>query len=86
MQGQLLQTISWKDASVELSLGVLSKIEGYEVTGSAQNGFLFTVVLDDVEAGTYKITEKNSAIEGFVAKPWRFDRYESWRHFNKGRR
>ena len=40
-------------------------MEGYKVTGNAENGFLFEVVLDEVEAGQYTITEKNSAIEGF---------------------
>ena len=59
---------SWVDAETELSLGVLSKVEGYTVTGSAENGFLFEVVLDEVEAGKYTITEKNSAIEGFETK------------------
>ena len=66
----------------------ITKKVTYESSGHAvensnwpTDGFRFTI-----EAGTYKITEKNSAIEGFVAKPWRFDRYESWRHFNKGRR
>ena len=59
---------SWVEAETELSLGVLSKLEGYTVTGNAENGFLFEVVLDEVEAGQYTITEKNSAIDGFETK------------------
>ena len=43
-------------------------MEGYKVTGNAENGFLFEVVLDEVEAGQYTITEKNSAIDGFETK------------------
>ena len=56
---------SWVDAETELLLGTLAKLEGYTVTGSAENGFLFEVVLDKVEAGQYTITEANSAIPGF---------------------
>ncbi|SDL66964.1 hypothetical protein SAMN04487833_12630, partial [Sarcina sp. DSM 11001] len=61
--------VSWVETETELSLEVLSKLTtGYTVTEDAENGFLFTVVLDDVEPGTYTITEKNSAIQGFGMK------------------
>ena len=46
--------ISWVEEETELSLELLSKLEGYTVTGDAENGFLFKVVLDKVEAGQYE--------------------------------
>ena len=58
----------WVEDETELGLKDLEKLEGYEVTGDAENGFLFKVVLEDVEPGSYTITEKNTAIEGFVAQ------------------
>ena len=61
-------TISWTDTEKNLTLGELSRLDGYSVTGSAENGFLFTVVLEDVERGRYIITEENSDIEGFETK------------------
>ena len=61
-------TTSWTETETELTLAELSRVEGYSVTGSAENGFLFEVVLDEVEAGQYMIIEKNSAIEGFETK------------------
>ena len=61
-------TTSWTETETELTLQELSKVEGYKVTGNAENGFLFEVVLDEVEAGQYTITEKNSAIDGFETK------------------
>ena len=61
-------TTSWTETETELTLKELSKVEGYKVTGNAENSFLFEVVLDEVEAGKYTIIEKNSAIEGFEAK------------------
>ena len=60
--------ISWTDTEKNLTLGELSRLDGYSVTGSAENGFLFTVVLEDVERGRYIITEENSDIEGFETK------------------
>ena len=59
---------SWVDAETELSLGTLGKLEGYTVTGDVDEGFLFKVVLEDLEVGTYTIIEKNSAVEGFETK------------------
>ena len=61
-------TASWTETEKELTLGQLSRLKGYTVDGNAENGFLFTVVLDEVEIGTYTVTEKNSAIEGFELK------------------
>ncbi|MDR9824663.1 hypothetical protein RCJ22_03470, partial [Vibrio sp. FNV 38] len=55
-------TTSWVTAETELTFGKLSKLEGYKVTGDAENGFLFTVELTDIAIGKYTITEKNSAI------------------------
>ena len=60
--------VSWAEDEAELTLGALSKVSGYSIAGNAENGFLFTVVLDNVDIGTYTITETNSAIEGFIAK------------------
>ncbi|HAV27544.1 MAG TPA: hypothetical protein DCX23_04390, partial [Lachnospiraceae bacterium] len=59
---------SWVDAETELSLGTLAKLDGYTVTGNVDDGYLFKVVLEDIEAGTYTITEKNSAVVGFETK------------------
>ena len=63
--------ISWVDTETALLLGTLAKLDGYTVTGNAENGFLFKVVLDKVEAGKYTITEANSAIPGFDKSTWR---------------
>ena len=57
--------ISWVDTETELLLGGLAKLDGYTVTGDVDEGFLFKVVLEDLEIGTYTITEKNSSIDGF---------------------
>ena len=57
--------ISWVDTETELLLGRLAKLDGYTVTGDVDEGFLFKVVLEDLEIGTYTITEKNSSIDGF---------------------
>ena len=58
----------WKktEKAPELTLGQLSKLKkGYKVTGDAKKGFLFTVVLDNVELGKYEITEQNYEIKGY---------------------
>ena len=65
---------SWTETETELTLKSSARLEGYTVTGNAENGFLFEVVLEDVEAGKYTITEKNSAIEGFETKTSPYNR------------
>ena len=55
-------------AKAEQTLKDLSKADGYEVTGNAENGFLFTVTFEGVPAGNYVVTEKNAAIDGYTIK------------------
>jgi hypothetical protein len=61
-------TISWSETKKEVTLKDLSALDGYSVTGNEKDGFLFTLDLDDVKVGNYKITETNSSIEGYKLK------------------
>ena len=61
-------TIGWSDTETEVTLKDLSALDGYTVTGSEEEGYLFTLELDDVKVGNYKITETNSSIKGYKLK------------------
>ncbi|MBQ7425322.1 MAG: hypothetical protein IJV21_03570, partial [Lachnospiraceae bacterium] len=61
-------SISWSKEETAVTLSNLSKVDTYEsIENKTAGTFDFTVVFE-VEAGTYTITEKNSAIEGFEPK------------------
>ena len=61
-------TIGWSDTKAEVTLKDLSALDGYSVTGNEEEGFLFTLDLDGIKVGNYKITETNSNIEGYKLK------------------